>query len=90
MSDPTKPQKPTETAPKPPGTSKPPSHNPWDAIEPGHTVLYRASKDEGWFECVVTAVSKDGRKLTLKWRDYQGFKPFDVRRLSVGLICKVD
>ena len=73
--------------------TKPPSHNPWDAIEIGSTVLYRESKAkaeaEGWFECTVIAISKDGRTLSLRWRDYPAFKPFDVRRLAVGLICIV-
>src|ERR1035441_10242172 len=31
------------------------------------TVLWRASKDEGWFEAVVVTISKDRKILTMKW-----------------------
>ena len=90
MNNPTHPAKHAEIAasktPEPPKTL---SHNPWDVmIEVNSVVLYRASKAEGWFECVVTKVGK--KTIHLKWRDYDGFKPFEVQRLSVGLICKVD
>jgi hypothetical protein len=96
MNQPTRPEKPADstsakaTPDKETASNKAPPAHPWDAIGVGRTVLYQASKAEGWFECLVTAISKDGKTLTLKWRDYTGFKPFDVRRLSVGLICKMD
>ena len=67
----------------------PTSLNPWDAIEVGRVVLWRESKDEGWFECKVIAISDDRKTLTLKWRDYPTFKQFDVKRIAVGLICKM-
>jgi hypothetical protein len=76
-----------ETAPK--GQVSAPSSNPWDAIEVGAIVLWRVDPKEGWFECVLIATSKDRKKLTLKWRDFSGFKPFEVQRLAVGLICKI-
>jgi hypothetical protein len=76
-----------ETAPK--GQSGTPPAHPWDAIEVGAIVLWRVDAKEGWFEAVVTATSKDRKKLTIKWRDFSGFKPFEVQRLAVGLICKI-
>jgi hypothetical protein len=76
-----------ETAPK--GQAGAPSSNPWDAIEVGAIVLWRVDAKEGWFEANVLALSKDRKKLTLKWRDFSGFKPFEVQRLAVGLICKI-
>lgn len=90
MNNPTHPDKhPQIAAAKAAEPTKASSPNPWDVIEVGATVLHRASKDEGYFECSVTAISKDKKTLTLKWRDYPSFKPFDVRRLSVGLVCKL-
>jgi hypothetical protein len=65
------------------------SQNPWDLIEPNATVLYREKQGEGWFECIVISTSKDRKTLTIKWRDYPSYKPFDVKRIAVGLLCKV-
>jgi hypothetical protein len=59
---------------------------PWSWIEVGATVLWCADPKEGWFPCVVTAASTNG-KLTLKWLDFPNFKPFEVKRLAVGLLC---
>jgi hypothetical protein len=73
----------------PKGQSGTPPAHPWDAIEVGAIVLWRVDAKEGWFEAVVTATSKDRKKLTIKWRDFSGFKPFEVQRLAVGLICKI-
>jgi hypothetical protein len=76
-----------ETAAPTPATPSP--FNPWDAIEVGAVVLWCADPKEGWFEATVTAVSRDKKKLTLNWRDFKGFKPFEVKRNAVGLICRI-
>lgn len=89
MNNPTHPTKHAEIAAAKTATvPKSLSHNPWELIEVGATVLYRASKDEGWFECKVLE-KKNGNTLVLKWKDYPGFPPFDARRTAVGLICTV-
>lgn len=89
MNNPTRPEKRPDIAEqKTDEASKTLSHNPWSLLEIGATVLYRASKDEGWFEAKIIAV-KDEKTFTLKWRDYPGFEPFNVRRTAVGLLCKV-
>jgi hypothetical protein len=61
----------------------------WDAIEPGSVVLHSTSKDEGYFLCNVVKVSADRKVLTLTWRDFPGFKPFEVKRIEVGIISKL-
>jgi len=66
-----------------------PFRSPWDAIEVGATVLWQASKDEGWFESTVVSTSKDRKVLTLRWRDYPKLPQFNVKRFDVGIICKI-
>ena len=77
----------------PPAESGPaaekPFRSPWDAIEVGATVLWRASKDEGWFESTVVSTSKDRKVLTLRWRDYPKLPPFTAKRFDVGIISKI-
>jgi hypothetical protein len=80
--------KPTTPA-APDSTAKPSSLSPWEALEPGAVVLWRVDPKEGWFECKIVAVSKDRKTLSLKWRDWPSFPQFDVKRLAVGIICKV-
>jgi hypothetical protein len=63
--------------------------SPWDAIEIGATVLWHASKDEGWFEAIVVKISKDRKVLTMRWRDYPKLPQFNVKRFDVGIICKI-
>jgi len=45
---------------------------------------------DGFYPCTVTAV-KNTTILTVKWIGYSTatYKPFDVSRNEVGLICKV-
>ena len=64
--------------------------DPWDKIELGATVLYQENKGDGWWECIVAGISKDQSTLTLKWRDFKLYKPFDVKRIRVGLLRKGD
>ena len=69
--------------------AKPSPFNPWDALEPGATVLWRVDPKEGWFECKIVAVSKDRKHLSLKWRDWPSFPQMEVKRLAVGLLSVV-
>jgi hypothetical protein len=66
-----------------------PSLDLWTAIKVGSVVLCWSIDPEGsaWFECVVTAISKDGNTLTVRWRDYPKFKPFAVPRLAVSILA---
>ena len=69
---------------------KPSPQDPWEKIELGATVLYQENKGDGWWECIVVAISKDQKTLTLKWRDYKLYPPLDVKRTKVGLLRKPD
>ena len=78
-------------ASKPAEAAKTLSHNPWDLIEVGSTVLCQSpDPGDGFYPCTVTAV-KNTTILTVKWIGYSTatYKPFDVSRNEVGLICKV-
>ena len=74
---------------KPAVTAEPGFKSAWQAIEVGATVLWRANKDEGWFEAVVVALSADRKVLTLKWRDYPKLPQFNAKRFDVGVLCKI-
>jgi hypothetical protein len=39
-----------------------------------------------WSECIVTAISKDGKTLTLRFRDYANYDPFTAPRMAVTLL----
>ena len=81
--------KPAEPPATPAVTAEPGFKSAWHAIEVGATVLWRASKDEGWFEAVVVTISKDRKVLTMRWRDYPKLPNFNVKRFDVGIICKI-
>jgi len=66
-----------------------PPIDPWEAIEPGATVLWSVDPKEGWFPCTVTGASKDRKVLTLKWRDFESFRQFQVKRIAVAVLLKV-
>jgi hypothetical protein len=53
----------------------------WEAIGAGHVVL--ANADDGWAEAVVLA--RKGEVLTLCWRDYPQYKPFQCHASMVAL-----
>lgn len=77
-------------APKPASVAAPvkerPTHEPWNKVVVGTTVLARDKEEDGWYEAVVIAASDDKSTLTLKWRDYLGEPRFTAKRLEVGLI----
>jgi hypothetical protein len=61
----------------------------WASIKPGSVVLIHDRTYPGepcWCAAIVTAVTKDGNRLTARWRDCPGFKPFEVDRRAVALI----
>ena len=70
-------------------TTSPAFTSPWELIVVGSSVLYCADPKEGWFPCKVVGVSADGKKLTLKWRDFPKFPEFEAKKIAVGLIAKV-
>jgi len=56
----------------------------WDAIKPGHLVLYHESLVDGWWEGIV--INRTGDKLTLRVRDYPGYPKFTVPVTAVALV----
>jgi hypothetical protein len=103
LDDPTPEPTTTLVAPKPSGaptrappdavapaasTKDKPHTDPWSAITEGNLVLACTDPKEGWFPAKVMGAGKDGKVLTLKWRDYPALKPFEAKRASVGLIHK--
>ena len=66
--------------------------NPWQAITTGSTVLVldpEPGPERSYWPAVVTEVSKDGRMLHVRWKNFPTPKPFPVKRIAVGLIAKV-
>jgi hypothetical protein len=61
----------------------------WSAIKAGSTVLAFEGDDQtmfGWNAAIVTAVSKDGLNLDLRWRDWPDEKAFRRKLQTVGLL----
>jgi hypothetical protein len=61
----------------------------WSAIKVGSTVLAFQGTDPtefAWSAAVVTAISKDGATLDLRWRDWPGEKAFKAQRQTVALL----
>ena len=56
----------------------------WDAIKPGHLVLFHECLADGWWEAIV--VNRSGDKVTLRWRDFPGDAKFTVPVLTVALL----
>jgi hypothetical protein len=56
----------------------------WKDIGPNHLVLVQESLRDGWWEAIVIARRDD--MLTVRWRDYQKWKPFLVHADAVALI----
>lgn len=56
----------------------------WDAIKPGHLVLYHEGLSDGWWEGIV--VNRSGDKITLRCRDYPGYPKFTVPVTTVALV----
>jgi hypothetical protein len=61
----------------------------WSAIKVGSTVLAFEGTDPtafGFNAAIVTAISKDGATLDLRWRDWAGEKTFKAQRQTVALL----
>jgi hypothetical protein len=56
----------------------------WDEIAPNHLVLAQESAMAGWAEVIV--VERKDDLLTVKWKNYQGYKPFTVHVDAVALL----
>ena len=56
----------------------------WDAIKPGHLVLFHEGLGDGWWEAIV--VNRANNKLTLRCRDYPGYATFAVSITDIALI----
>lgn len=56
----------------------------WDAIKPGHLVLFHEGLADGWWEAIV--VSRSGDKVTLRCRDYPGYSKFTMRIAEIALL----
>jgi len=59
----------------------------WDQLTVG-TIVIAPDKnpiDNGYWPAVITAVSKDGQKLTVRWRDAPKLPPVTVKRRAVAL-----
>ena len=56
----------------------------WDAIKPGHLVLFHEGLGDGWWEAIVVDRSAD--KVTLRCRDFPGYGKFTVLITDIALI----
>lgn len=68
-----------------------PAANPadlWAAIKVGSTVIApeKHPEEDGWWRATVTAVSKDGRTITIRWLDAPKQPPVTLKRQAVGLL----
>jgi hypothetical protein len=62
--------------------------DPWGDLKVGDKVIAPEKRpaEEGWWPCVITAVSKDGRTLTLRWLDNPKQPPVTLKRRAVALL----
>lgn len=60
----------------------------WDQLTVGSLVIApeAKTKDDGYWPAIVSAISKDGQKLTIRWRDFPKQPPLTVKRRSVALL----
>jgi hypothetical protein len=66
--------------------AKAPSGDPWAELKIGDKVIAQDGL-EGWWPSVITGVSKDGQKLTLRWLvGDPKQKPVTVKRRTVALL----
>ena len=56
----------------------------WDAIKPGHLVLFHECLADGWWEAIV--VNRSGDKVTLRCRDFPGYGKFTMRVTDIALV----
>lgn len=60
----------------------------WDQLTIGMVVIApeKNPSDNGYWPAVITAISKDGQKLTFKWRDAPKLPAVTVKRRAVALL----
>jgi hypothetical protein len=66
--------------------------SPWSEIRVGSVVLAldpEPGPERSYWPAVVTEVSKDGRTLFMRWKNFPTPKPFSAKRVAVGLIAKI-
>ena len=71
-----------------PAASTPPRPiDPWALVKVGSVVLCQDPTPEpSWWECVVIAIGKDNRTLTVKWQNSPTLKPFKVKRAAIAIL----
>jgi hypothetical protein len=60
-----------------------------EAIKAGSLTLCKDPEpgpDRSWWECVVQSVTKDGKLLKVRWKNYPGQPAFTVRRDAVAIL----
>ena len=62
--------------------------DPWADLKVGDKVIApeKRPSEEGWWPCVITAASKDGKMLTLRWLDNPKQPPVTLKRRAVALL----
>jgi hypothetical protein len=60
----------------------------WAAITVGSTVIApeKRPEEDGWWRATVTAVSKDGRNITIRWLEAPRQPPVTLKRQAVALL----
>ena len=60
----------------------------WDELKVGSLVIAPAKnvKADGYWAAIVTSISLDGKKLTVRWRDFSDQPLLTVNRASVALL----
>lgn len=60
----------------------------WDQLAVGDVVIApeKNAKADGYWPGVITAISKDREKLTIRWRDFPSQPPLIVKTRSVALL----
>jgi hypothetical protein len=71
-----------------PTASKPDPTALWAAITVGSTVIApeKRPEEDGWWRATVTAVSKDGRNITIRWLEAPRQPPVTLKRQAVALL----
>jgi hypothetical protein len=67
----------------------PATADPWAAIKMGSVVLCpdeEKGADQAFWPCVVTAVSKDNKTFTVRWKGAPTLKPFTIKRTAVAIL----
>jgi hypothetical protein len=60
----------------------------WENLRVGSVIIApeRDAANDGWWPGVITAVSKDGQKITIRWRDQPKQPAVTLKRHAVALL----